>query len=61
MVRIDTGGELLKEWICVQVGHHKRIGEVIEEYQLEGWSLHSYQAQGSPSLVNHYLLFEKEA
>jgi hypothetical protein len=50
---------LLKEWTCVQVGHHKRVGEVIEEFQREGWRLHTYQAQGTPTMVNHYLLFER--
>jgi hypothetical protein len=49
----------LKEWTCVQVGHHKQIGEVIVNYQQKGWRLHSYQAEGTPTLVNHYLLFEK--
>ena len=49
----------LKEYECVQVGHHKKIAEVIEEYQRKGWRLHTYQAQGSPTLVNHYLLFER--
>ena len=50
----------LKEYDCVQVGHHKRIAEVIEEYQKDGWRLHTYQTQGSPTIVNHYLLFERE-
>jgi hypothetical protein len=50
----------LKEWICVQVGHHKQIGEVIEAYQQEGWRLHTYQASGTPTIVNHYLLFDRE-
>ena len=50
---------VLKEWTCIQVGHHKRIGDVIVEYQREGWRLHSYQAQGTPTMVNHYLLFER--
>lgn len=51
----------MKEWECVQVNHHKKIPEVIMEYQRMGWRLHTYQAQGSPTLVNHYLLFEREA
>jgi hypothetical protein len=50
----------LKEWKCIQVGHHKRIGGIIEEYQKGGWILHTYQAQGTPTMVNHYLLFERE-
>lgn len=50
----------LKEWICVQVGHHKNISETIESHQKEGWRMHTYQAQGSPAIVNHYLLFERD-
>ena len=49
----------MKEWKCVQVGHHKNIASVIEEHQREGWMLHTYQAQGTPTMVNHYLLFER--
>jgi len=55
-----TGEKKLKEWTCVQVGHHKRIGEAIQKYQKEDWILHTYQAQGTPTMVNHYLLFERE-
>ena len=50
----------LKEWVCVQVGHHKQIGEVIESHEKVGWSLHTYQAVGTPTMANHYLLFERE-
>lgn len=50
----------MKEWKCVQVGHHRGIAEVIEKYQEEGWKLHIYQAAGTPNLINHYLLFERE-
>jgi len=49
----------MKEWKCVQVGHHKQIASVIEEHQRDGWMLHTYQAQGTPTMVNHYLLFER--
>jgi len=49
----------LKEYICVQIGHHKDIGKTIEEWQKKGWRLNSYQAVGTPTIVNHYLLFEK--
>jgi len=52
----------LKEYECVQVGHHKDIGKTIEEWQKKGWRLHTYACAG-PYLaggpVNHYLLFEK--
>ncbi len=51
----------MKEYVCVQVGHHKRIAKAIAEHQRDGWNLHTYQAQGSPTMVNHYLLFEREA
>jgi hypothetical protein len=51
----------LKEWECVQVVHHKKIGKAIEEYEREGWSLHTYQATGPyMAEINHYLLFERE-
>jgi len=43
----------------VQVGHHEKIGEVIEEYQKMGWRLHTYQVTGRDIWINHYLLFEK--
>jgi len=43
------------------VGHHKRIGEIIESHLRDGWILHTYQAQGTPTMVNHYLLFERES
>ena len=48
----------LKEYDCVQIGHHKRVVELIEDYQKDGWHLHTYQAQSSPTIVNHYLLVE---
>lgn len=50
----------LKEYDCVQVSHHERITGVIEEYQNSRWCAHTYQAQGSPTIANHYLLFERE-
>ncbi len=41
----------LKEWKCVQVGHHKNIGKTIEEWQKNGWRLHTYTcAQMRPRL-----------
>jgi hypothetical protein len=53
----------LKEYECVQVGKrardHKDIGKTIEEWQKKGWRLHTYQATGLSTAVNHYLLFEK--
>lgn len=51
---------VVKEYKCVQVNHHDKIGITIEEYPKKGWHLFAYQAAGSPASVNHYLLFEKE-
>jgi hypothetical protein len=46
---------------CVQVNHHKDIGEMIMKYQASGWRLHTYQAAGLGSdSVRHYLLFERD-
>lgn len=50
----------MKEWECVQVNHHKNMGKVIEDRQSEGWHLHTYQAIGTPTKANHYMLFERE-
>jgi len=49
----------MKEYICVQVNHHKKVAEVIQEYIIQGWHLHTYQAAGNGSTTQHYLLFEK--
>ena len=50
----------MKEWTCVQVNHHNRIAEEIELRQDAGWKLHTYQTVGTPTMVNHNLLFERE-
>jgi len=52
---------ILKEWECMQVNHHKDVGYAITEMQEKGWRLHSYQATGYGTDVKHYLLFEKGA
>ena len=49
----------MKEYECVQVNHHKKIAETIQEYQVQGWRLHTYQATGQGTLITHYLLFER--
>jgi hypothetical protein len=49
----------LKEYVCVQVGHHKNVGKTIEEWQKNGWHLHTYQVTGRDAWVNYYLRFEK--
>lgn len=35
------------------------MGSVIAAWQEKVWRLHTYQATGEPTTVNHYLLFEK--
>lgn len=50
----------MKKYVCILVGHHKNISSVIEEQLKGGWRLHSYEAVGTPTIVNHYLLFERE-
>jgi hypothetical protein len=37
------------------------VGEVIEKWQKNGWTLQSYSCAGIGAMmaVNHYLLFEK--
>jgi hypothetical protein len=46
----------------VQVGHHKDVGKTIEEWEKNGWSLHTYCPAhfGIGAEVNHYLLFERK-
>jgi len=51
----------MKEYECVQVRHHKDVAATIEQWQKNGWRLHTYQAAGDVSAINHYLLFEKGA
>ena len=50
---------MLNEYMCVQVGHHKDIGTTIEEFQRNGWRLHTYQVTGRDIWITHYLLFER--
>jgi len=47
----------------VQVSGHRRIGKIIEEWQKNGWRLHTYACAGIGAMmaINHYLLFEREA
>jgi hypothetical protein len=47
------------KWECVEVSHHKNIGRTIEEWEKNGWILHSYTAAGNPGAISHYLLFKK--
>jgi len=64
VLKFTEGDVELKEYMCVEVKHHKDISRTIEEYQGKGWRLHTYQAAGMGAEpmaynVNHYLLFEK--
>ena len=59
VIKISEREVKSKEWKCVQVGHHKNVAEGIEEYQKEGWHLHTYSSAGTAGEVKHYLLFEK--
>ena len=52
-------GEKMKEYLCVQVSHHKKIAQTIQEYITQGWRLHTYQATGQAAMITHYLLFER--
>jgi hypothetical protein len=63
---MENGGDSkLKNYECVEVEHHKDVGETIEEYERNGWRLHTYQTAGMGAgpmsyIVNHYLLFERD-
>ena len=53
----------MKEWKCIQVNHHRSIGETIEAWQKNGWNLNTYacaSARRPGAEVNHYLLFERD-
>jgi len=49
-----------REWERVRVDHHEDVGKAIDEWENKGWRLHTYQVQGSPAIVNRYLLFVRE-
>jgi hypothetical protein len=52
----------LKEWDCIKVKNYKDVGKTIEEWQKNGWRLHTYACTqyGIGGDANHYLLFERE-
>jgi len=57
---MERGGEVkLKEYECVEVKNYKDIGKTIEEWQKNGWRLHTYSVTGAMYEVRHYLLFER--
>jgi len=39
---IDNG----EEWKVIEVGHHERVGAIIEMEQINGWKFHSYHPAG---------------
>jgi hypothetical protein len=47
----------------VVVGHHDSIGGVIQQWEQNGWKLHTYCTAGMGGslnyTVNHYLLFSR--
>ena len=60
VIKFFTEGDVeLKEWECIQVKHHKDVGKTIEDWQKNGWRLHTYQVTGRDIWINHYLLFER--
>jgi hypothetical protein len=61
ILKCYEGDVELKEYECIQVGHHKNVGKKIEEWEKNGWHLHTYTcAQMRPGLeILHYLLFER--
>lgn len=32
----------LKEYVCIQVTHHKDVGGTVIEWEKKGWRLHAY-------------------
>ncbi len=50
---------MVKEWMCVQVKHHKDVASANDRFQKNGWRLHIYQVTGRDVWISHYLLFEK--
>ena len=54
----------MKEYECVEVKNHRDVGKRLEEWQKNGWHLHTYSTAGmgaGPMAYNvtHYLLFER--
>jgi hypothetical protein len=51
----------LKDWQCVEVKHNKDIGKTIKEWEKNG-CIYSTAGSAGPmtSIINHYLLFERE-
>lgn len=66
LYHVEKGGDgKLKHYECIEVKHHKDVAKTIEEYERNGWHLHTYQTAGmgrGPTwyAVNHYLLFERD-
>jgi hypothetical protein len=66
LYHMENGGDSkLKKYECVEVKHHKDVAKTIEEWESNGWHLHTYQTAGMGAgptwyIVNHYLLFERD-
>lgn len=58
---LDYLRSVMKQYECVEVGHHKNIGQTCTEFISKGWRLNAYQATGWGADVKHYLLFERES
>ena len=51
----------MKIYECVEVKRHKDVGKTIDEWQKNGWHLHTYACTqyGIGGDAHHHLLFEK--
>jgi hypothetical protein len=51
----------LKKFECIEVKRHKDVSKTIEDWQKDGWRLHTYNCTqyGIAGDVHHHLLFEK--
>jgi hypothetical protein len=52
----------LKDYECVEVKNHEDVGKTIEQWQKNGWRLHTYTCAqyGIGGDVHHHLLLEKD-
>ena len=66
LYHMENGGDgKLKNYECIEVRHHRDVAKTIEEYDRNGWHLHTYQTAGMGArpmsyIVVHYLLFERD-
>ncbi len=50
---------MVKEWMCVQVKHHKDVASAIERFQKNGWRFHTYQVTGRDGWISHYFCLKR--